>query len=328
MSPPSIGVLLPTRNCAAKLAGHLEAMRGWLDLAGEVVVVDSFSEDGTLELVRSRLAHPRLKILSHPPGLYASWNHGLAAMQSDFAYIATVGDAITREGLLHLAEVLERLSADVVLSRPEFITASGRPVPGKKWTIHRYLEAQSFRQPVHIPPAHFFLTSVMFGMAGFLGSSASNLYRTRALQQFPFSTEFGHVGDTAWGVAHAFNARVALTPQACAQFQIHPNLGEVSPVVAGATEQKLLQLARASLDESVLAGTLSPEDAKALLEMTDRFEALRKELHAAESEYDRQRQSIVPCLLHPWGWAARRARNQRRAALTNLWRDSMARFPR
>ena len=44
----------------------------------EVIVVDSFSTDGTIELIKAELRHPQLKIMAHPPGLYQSWNHGIA----------------------------------------------------------------------------------------------------------------------------------------------------------------------------------------------------------------------------------------------------------
>ena len=64
-----VGVLVPTLSCAPLLPRHLESMAQWLDLVEEVVVVDSFSKDGTLEMIKSKLRHPRLRILSHPPGL-------------------------------------------------------------------------------------------------------------------------------------------------------------------------------------------------------------------------------------------------------------------
>jgi glycosyltransferase involved in cell wall biosynthesis len=55
----------------------MPALRSWLDLAQEVVVVDSESSDGTVEFLQSELRHPNLRFLSHPPGLYQSWNFGI-----------------------------------------------------------------------------------------------------------------------------------------------------------------------------------------------------------------------------------------------------------
>src|SRR6266496_2720475 len=99
----SLGVVMPTRNSAALLPRHIAGVRNWLDLADQVVVVDSFSTDGTLEALRREIKHPNLEFLSHPPGLYQSWNFGIQHLTTDYTYIATVGDTITKEGLRSLA---------------------------------------------------------------------------------------------------------------------------------------------------------------------------------------------------------------------------------
>jgi glycosyltransferase involved in cell wall biosynthesis len=43
-----LGVVIPTKNSMPYLPSHLEAMREWQDLAEEIVVVDSFSTDGSV----------------------------------------------------------------------------------------------------------------------------------------------------------------------------------------------------------------------------------------------------------------------------------------
>jgi len=91
-----LGVLIPTKDSMAHLPGHVENIRQWQDLVEEIVVVDSFSKDGTLAYLKSHLSHPRLRFLTHPPGLYESWNHGIAHINASCTYIATIGDTITR----------------------------------------------------------------------------------------------------------------------------------------------------------------------------------------------------------------------------------------
>ena len=49
---PSVGILIPTRNCGSLVAGHVESLRQWSEIAEEIVVVDSQSKDGTVELLR------------------------------------------------------------------------------------------------------------------------------------------------------------------------------------------------------------------------------------------------------------------------------------
>ena len=106
-----IGVVMPTLNCRARLEQHLAAMQGWAEQVEEIVVVDSFSEDGSLEWLKERLRLPHVRFLNHPRGLYPSWNFGLAQLHSAHAYISTVGDAITPEGLRHLFRVMRETRA-------------------------------------------------------------------------------------------------------------------------------------------------------------------------------------------------------------------------
>src|ERR1041384_5007985 len=131
----SIGVLIPTRDSAALLPAHLESIKSWIDLAAEIVVVDSNSTDGTLEILRQNLEHPTVQILSHPPGLYQSWNFGIQNVAAEFVYISTVGDSITRDGIEHLAAVARELRSDVVVSKPWFIDEAGAPRPDDRWAI-------------------------------------------------------------------------------------------------------------------------------------------------------------------------------------------------
>ena len=106
----TISVVLPTYNCRSLLMPHLRSMEAWLDLADEVIVVDSRSTDGTLELIRAELRHPRLRIIERDRGLYQSWNEGIAATTGDWVYVSTAGDLITREQLLHLRAAGEALA--------------------------------------------------------------------------------------------------------------------------------------------------------------------------------------------------------------------------
>ena len=83
----------------AYLPRHLDFLEKWVDAVEEIVVVDSFSEDGSMDYLKKRLKHPNVQFLTHPPGLYASWNFGIGKVQARYVYISTIGDTITREDL-------------------------------------------------------------------------------------------------------------------------------------------------------------------------------------------------------------------------------------
>src|ERR1043166_9178000 len=181
-----IGVVVPTRNSASLVPQHLDTMRQWLDEVQEVVVVDSFSEDGTVDLLETGLRHPNARFFEHPPGLYQSWNFGIAQLKTEYCYISTVGDGITLEGLQQLMEVISRLRADVVVSKPRFIKVNGSPLPPPRWPIDDLLTTLRVTDPQALEGMGLFLFTLLNYRDAILGSSASNLYRTRVLQEKPF----------------------------------------------------------------------------------------------------------------------------------------------
>ncbi|HEY5792072.1 MAG TPA: glycosyltransferase, partial [Chthoniobacterales bacterium] len=137
-----VSVVIPTRNCAAAFERHWAALESWAPRCREIVFVDSESSDGTLELVRKAAgSRANAVILSHPPGLYASWNAAIARCSADFTCIATVGDCVAPDGLAHLVETAERLGCDALLSPPGMRTGEGGPSAGR-WPIHELAEAR------------------------------------------------------------------------------------------------------------------------------------------------------------------------------------------
>ena len=148
-----IGVVIPTKNSMKYLPGHLESLATWIDLAEQVVVVDSFSKDGTVEFLEANLHHPNVLYLNHPPGLYASWNFGIRHVTSGYCYIATVGDSITPAGIGHMASVAVRLNCDVLVSQPDFVNESGQPCGGPDWPMADVIRQLGLKEPVPLPSA-------------------------------------------------------------------------------------------------------------------------------------------------------------------------------
>jgi glycosyltransferase involved in cell wall biosynthesis len=217
-----IGALIPTRNAAPYLPEHLAAMREWLPEVQEVVVVDSFSKDGTLELLKAELRHPALKVFQHPPGLYQSWNYGIQQIQAEYCYISTIGEAITLDGLQHLAEIATRLRCDVVVSQPNFITEQGAPMEAPPWPVADILRSLEVTEPIVLEGATLFFFALLDYGNAILGSSASNLYRTRCLQESPFPVDYGTAGDGGWGLTNCLKIRLGVTARRFSTFREHP----------------------------------------------------------------------------------------------------------
>ena len=309
----SLGVLIPTRNNGLVTAAHAATLMPWLDLASEVIVVDSESTDATVALLKGALTHPNIKFLSHPPGLYQSWNFGIQRLSTDYAYISTVGECMTREGLRHLMKVAQSYDADVVMSRPQFVDLSGAVVP-KDWPIHSYLETRPEKEPFRLTPEELFLLSVMYVPESIAGSVASNLFRTSTLRKFPWPTDYGHLGDEAWFIEHAFEAVVAITPEVFSSFLIHPSGNQMEPHVLNRLVKRLHQLACDALARR--SATASTPEVEAFRLATTQVASMTAELEVVDGRLTQARTGIWPWYLNPEAWKARKRRDQLRVSLT------------
>jgi len=182
--------------------------------------VDSGSSDGSLEVVKEVLSPLGAKFLHHPPGLYQSWNAGIAAATSPWCYISTVEDPVLPGGLTHLYEFATKLDSDVLISPPEMRSADGTQHSTTSWP--GVCLENSFAS-ANLSGRVLSRTETIVWMCGFppsslLGSSASNLYRTSFLQKNPFPTDYGMAGDTAWAITVSPFVKTAFTPTRCAQF--------------------------------------------------------------------------------------------------------------
>src|SRR5207248_1354657 len=139
------------------------------DLAEEVIVVDSYSSDGTFEFLQTELRHPGLKLFQCPPGLYQAWNNGIGQLHAKYTYVSTIGDSITRQGLEHLVATAETLGSDVVISRPEFVSTEGTPLDDRRWPVHELVDSARITRIVHLEPWHAFLVAILNLPEGMLG---------------------------------------------------------------------------------------------------------------------------------------------------------------
>ena len=229
----SLSVVIPTYNCHSLMERHLMSLEKWAHLADEIIVVDSRSTDGTLELIRERLRHPNLRIIERDRGLYESWNEGIAATTGDWVYVSTAGDLISEEHLRRLMQEGGRAGADVVISPQKFVAEDGEPYLGNDYENAEIHAVMAGRGVVVLSPVavHFFAFRKSKPNA-LLGSWASDLFRGEFLRARPLPTEYGTHGDTAWTLRHSAEMKLCLVPIAGATFCIHEKApgGQTQPL--------------------------------------------------------------------------------------------------
>jgi len=309
----SLGVVIPTKNSVAHLPMHLEAMAAWLDLAAEVVVVDSFSTDGTVDFLKANLRQANVRFFSHPPGLYASWNHGIAQLSTDYIYLSTVGDTMSRAGLQLLLKTAESLRCDVVLSKPTFRNSAGQSLPDIDWPIDEIIQTLAIKEPRRLSKLEAVLFAITNLTAALTGSCASDLFRTSLLQRYPFPCDFGTIGDGPWGIRHAATIVWAVIPERFSTFLKHDTNASPDEWADYERAPRLDQVAREAMAQARSNGTLSSSEWERL-QPDILLEAVTDYLDA-KAEFDRQRKDGRAWVFYPQSWLARRRRTR---ALANL----------
>jgi glycosyltransferase involved in cell wall biosynthesis len=118
-SSETIGVVVPTLNCATFLAETLSCLRR-VRHVGQVVVADSGSTDGTLDIARAAGA----TVLSDaPPGLYPAINAGLRQLNTPWITYLNGDDLLQPAGMDRLFS--QRDGFEVLYGPVDFITADG-----------------------------------------------------------------------------------------------------------------------------------------------------------------------------------------------------------
>jgi hypothetical protein len=307
-----LGVVIPTKNSMPYLPAHLEAMRAWQNLVPEIIVVDSFSTDGSVDFIKAGLSHPNLHFLSHPPGLYQSWNHGVANVTQTFVYLSTTGDTITRAGLEQLVAAAESFAADVVISKPRFVARDGLPAEDIQWPIDDIIARLNITASRKLAKLEAVVFAAAHATGALLGSSASNLYRTQTLQRLPFPSDFGTGGDGAWGLLHAAEVAWAVVPGTFSTFLIHPTNASEDEKHSWRTARRPDQVLRAAMASWRTNGIINDPESREI-----RWEEMLGALTSfldAKAAFDQNRRGAVPWVLNPRAWQnrLRRGRSARR----------------
>ena len=224
----TLSVVIPTYNCRPLLDRHLKHLQTWMDLAYEIIVVDSQSNDGTRTYLEEKIKHPRLQFIDRDRGLYESWNAGISASSGDWIYLSTIGDTIEREHLIKMLKQGTLAKADVVISPCRFVDEEGNSLPRTKRgnpAILRNWGGSSFSLK---PPAAKYHAYSGAGIQSLLGSCASDIFRGDFLRSRPFPTNYHTHGDVAWTLRHAHEMRLCVVPEIGSTFCRHPK-SEITP---------------------------------------------------------------------------------------------------
>lgn len=190
----------------------------------ELVVCDSYSDDGTWEFLQQFRSDPRIHLYQIPKeGLYAGWNQCLNRARGEFIYIATADDTMEPSCLEQLmAPMVVCPEAGLTLANVRQINEQGHTMEVPQKEIQRFFHRHSCGCWTRWSREAMFLALACFGWG--LGSVTGFLFRRSLLSQTGFfPTDLSFLGDAEWTLRAVLAADVVCIDDSLATWRCHPS---------------------------------------------------------------------------------------------------------
>ena len=221
---PKISILLPSLNTFSFLEERLKTILNQTLDDWELIIVDSYSDDGSWELLQTYASRDSRIYASQAPreGVYAGINRCLSQARGEYVYIATSDDTMTFDCLEKMVAALEsQPTCDIAHCCLNIIDETGQ-LTKKQWNT--WDKTKFFGE--HINHQHIRLApydGILYCALGTLYSSLTQLLiRRKVFEEIGnFRTDFGSHGDFEWGIRAGLTANTVHVPHYLATWRLH-----------------------------------------------------------------------------------------------------------
>jgi cellulose synthase/poly-beta-1,6-N-acetylglucosamine synthase-like glycosyltransferase len=228
MSVPLVSVCLPSLNTFPFLQERIDTIFGQTFEDWELVVTDSYSDDGSWEFFE-RLARkdPRVSIAQAPRGLYPGWNHCLQRARGEYVYVATSDDTMALDCLQKMVTALET-SGECDLAHCPLVNIDGHGARLNDSRWHRWPENTPFARGLeelawrpHIRRAPYVGLIHLVGEHVVLSVNQLLIRRSLFERTGYFSSQWGSEGDFNWEMRACLVANMVHVPDTWASLRLH-----------------------------------------------------------------------------------------------------------
>lgn len=253
---PVVSIILPTKNSIRFLRERVESIRAQTFADYEVIVVDTASTDGTLELLGEwAAADARVSIVQAPSGIYQALNFGIARARGEYVYIATSDDTMQANALTKMVAALEaHPECDICDTRLMQIGEDGReltPSDEEYLRCDGHLLFPRDRPCVRLPPLDFLMHCG--GKTVYISLTQILVRKSLFEKTGPFPENYGPSADYMWGMRAALASPAVYIPEKLATWRMR------SGQLTGHRSQKRNFLLMCRMADEVYAGIADPE---------------------------------------------------------------------
>ena len=221
-----VSICVPNLNSRPYLAERFRTIFDQTLQDWELLVYDSFSNDGAWEYIRELAAtEPRMRAWQGPrEGVPGSWNPCIREARGEYVYIATSDDTMPPECLERLTAALDaNPDCDLAHCPLRIIDEQGRD--GNNWWPENSLFAISSGSLVgrpHIRLAPFDGLLHLVGETVFISVTQLLIRRSLFDRIGMFETTWGSIGDFNWEMRAALVANTVHVPDTWGAWRVHP----------------------------------------------------------------------------------------------------------
>ena len=239
-----VSICLPTFNSIRFLVARLDSILSQTYDDWELIVFDSGSNDGTVEMITALEAVDSRVRMFHAPrdGIYPNFNRGIRQASGDFIHIATSDDTMPPDFLNKMVNALEK-NHDCELAHCPMRVLSEDGSDGYDWWRDSSLFATSCGSLVHrlhkrVAP----LDGVLCLLGDNVYSSVTQILSRRTLfdKIGLYEDAWGSLGDFHWNLRAGLVASSIHVPDTWGGWRMHPDQATASVQFGSSGHQRLI----------------------------------------------------------------------------------------
>lgn len=248
---PLVSIVMPNLNGRRYLNERIQSILAQSHTNWELIVVDSYSDDGSWELIRQYADNDRRFRASQVPreGIYPGLNRGLQQVRGEYVYIATSDDTM-EPGCIQkmVAALAAHPECGICHSCLRVIDSDGhvmedmwQSVPVSQY-FGKWMDVPHIRRAPHDGILHSAVYTVYTSLTQLL-------FRRSVLDEVGlFRADWGSEGDFEWGMRASLVHDTVHVPEALSAWRVYQDQATASVALrSGARHERLCDMVRAAV---------------------------------------------------------------------------------